>query len=137
MLLVDRVLEWEPGKRATVVKNVTINEPFFQGHYPELPIMPGVLIVEAMAQAAGIALATRERIAALPALAGVDGARFRRPVVPGDQLLMEAVVTRGGRRMGKVETTASVEGNLVAEAQLLFTYLPRATRRAEDAKTSE
>jgi 3-hydroxyacyl-[acyl-carrier-protein] dehydratase len=137
MLLVDRVLEWEPGKRATVVKNVTINEQFFQGHYPELPIMPGVLIVEAMAQAAGIALATREHIAALPALAGVDGARFRRPVVPGDQLLMEAVVTRGGRRMGKVETTASVEGNLVAEAQLLFTYLPRATRRAEDAKTSK
>lgn len=124
MLLVDRVLEWEPGERAVVIKNVTVNEPFFQGHYPEVPIMPGVLIVEAMAQASGIALATSAHLDALPLLAGVDGARFRKPVTPGDQLRIEAKAVRSGRRMGKVATIATVEGHVVAEAELLFTMMP-------------
>jgi len=124
MLLVDRVLELTPGKSAVAYKNVSINEPFFQGHYPDTPIMPGVLIIEAMAQVAGIALSGSEMTAGLPLLAGVDNARFRKPVMPGDQLMMEAQVLRGGRRMGKVAVSTTVEGEKVAEAELLFTYLP-------------
>lgn len=125
MLLVDRVIELEPGVKAVAIKNVSTNEPFFQGHYPEIPIMPGVLIIEAMAQTAGIAMATAQQLVGVPLLAGVDNARFRKPVTPGDQLRMEANVLRGGRRMGKVAVSATVDGNVVAEAELLFTYLPQ------------
>lgn len=134
MLLVDRVLEWEPGKRAVAVKNVTVNEPHFLGHYPEVPIMPGVLIVEAMAQTSGIALATHH-LDCLPLLAGIDNARFRKPVTPGDQLLIEAKVLRGGRRMGKVAVTATVGGEVVAETELLFTYLDRKPAEEGTVKT--
>lgn len=120
MLLVDRILELEPGKRAVGIKNVTVNEPFFQGHYPGRPIMPGVLIVEAMAQTAGIAVLTTTDIPVTPLIAGLDGVRFRRPVVPGDQLYIEAVVERMRGRMGKIRAKALVDGETAAEAQLIF-----------------
>jgi 3-hydroxyacyl-[acyl-carrier-protein] dehydratase len=123
MLLVDRVLEWVPGQRAVALKNVSGNEPYFVGHYPQVPLMPGVLIVEAMAQVSGIALATAERIEVVPLLAGIDKARFRRPVTPGDQLKLEAEALRSGKRVGKVAVRASVAGEPVAEAELLFTYI--------------
>ncbi|MGI6610982.1 MAG: 3-hydroxyacyl-ACP dehydratase FabZ [Limnochordia bacterium] len=123
MLLIDRVLEWEPVTRAVALKNVSINEPFFSGHYPDSPIMPGVLIVEAMAQTGGIAMLTGDESSALPILAGIDAARFRKLVVPGDQLRLEATVIRGGSRMGKVSVAATVDDGLVAQAQLLFTYM--------------
>jgi 3-hydroxyacyl-[acyl-carrier-protein] dehydratase len=122
MLLVDRVLELDPGKRAVVIKNVTANEPFFQGHYPSVPIMPGVLIIEAMAQSGGLALA-HEDLTGLPLLAGIDKARFRKMVTPGDQLQIEVTVLRGGSRLGKVRAIATVDGAIVAEAELIFTYL--------------
>lgn len=122
MLLVDRVLELEPGKRAVVIKNVTANEPFFQGHYPSVPIMPGVLIIEAMAQASGLAMAPEDGMG-LPLLIGVDKARFRKMVTPGDQLRIEATVLRGGSRLGKVNAIAMVDGAVIAEAELIFTHL--------------
>jgi 3-hydroxyacyl-[acyl-carrier-protein] dehydratase len=122
MLLVDRVLELEPGKRAVVIKNVTANEPFFQGHYPSIPIMPGVLIIEAMAQAAGLAIAP-ESVTGVPLLTGIDNARFRKMAVPGDQIRIEITVLRRGSRLGKVSAIAMVEGAIIAEAELIFTYL--------------
>src|SRR5690625_1172618 len=120
MLLIDRVLEYEPGKRAVGIKNVTVNEPFFQGHYPGRPIMPGVLIVEAMAQMAGIAVLTTTDERVTPLIAGLDRVRFRRPVVPGDQLHIETVVERLRGRMGKIRAKALVDGQTAAEAELMF-----------------
>jgi len=120
-LLVDRILEMEAGKRAIGIKNVTRNEPFFVGHFPEYPVMPGVLIIEAMAQVAGCALlkgAGGEH--KLVYLAAVDNARFRRPVVPGDQLYMEAEIVKIKGNIGKVQTKATVDGQLTAEAQIMF-----------------
>lgn len=125
MLLLDRVIECDLGKRVVAIKNVSINEPFFQGHYPRTPIMPGVLILEAMAQAGGVVMSSGRESDEIPVLAGVDGARFRKPVLPGDQLLIEATVVRGGRRMGKVKCEARVEGETVAQAELLFTYITK------------
>lgn len=119
-LLLDRVLEYEPGRRAVGIKNVTINEPFFQGHYPGRPIMPGVLIVEAMAQLAGVAVLTWAEKPAVPLIAGLDGVRFRRPVVPGDQLRLEAEVERLRGRVGKIRVKASVDGVVVAEGEIMF-----------------
>lgn len=122
MLMLDRVLELDPGRRAVAIKNVSINEPFFQGHYPQMPIMPGVLIVEAMAQAAGLTALTQgggqEKL--IPLLAGIDGVRFRRPVFPGDQVRLEAELVRSRGRIGKAQVRATVEGELVAEAELMF-----------------
>ena len=122
-LLVDRVLECESGKRIKAVKNVTVNEPFFQGHFPGYPVMPGVLVIEAMAQVSAIlAYVTRgERHNAKSLLffAGIDGARFKRPVFPGDQLVLEAVELNVVRSVFKFAAKASVDGELVAEAQLM------------------
>ena len=122
-LLVDRVLECESGKRIKAVKNVTLNEPFFQGHFPGYPVMPGVLVIEAMAQVSAIlAYVTRgERHNAKSLLffAGIDGARFKRPVFPGDQLVLEAVELNVVRSVFKFAAKASVDGELVAEAQLM------------------
>lgn len=122
-LLVDRVLECESGKRIKAVKNVTLNEPFFQGHFPGYPVMPGVLVIEAMAQVSAIlAYVTRgERHDAKSLLffAGIDGARFKRPVFPGDQLVLEAVELNVVRSVFKFAAKASVDGELVAEAQLM------------------
>lgn len=121
-LLVDRVLDWELGKKIVALKNVTINEPFFMGHFPNNPIMPGVLIIEALAQVGGILalLSTPEHVGN-PAifLMGLDKVRFRKPVVPGDQLIMELETLRGGKKFFKMAGKAFVDKNLVAEAELI------------------
>jgi 3-hydroxyacyl-[acyl-carrier-protein] dehydratase len=121
-LLVDRILEIKPGKRIVGIKNVTYNEPFFPGHFPGRPIMPGVLIVEAMAQTAGV-LAFKsipEEEQGKPVLfLGLDNVRFRKPVVPGDQLRMELEITRHRQSIWGFKGKAFVEDKLVAEADLL------------------
>ena len=125
-LLVDRVTELEAGKRVVGIKNVTYNEPFFQGHFPGKPIMPGVLIIEAMAQVGGI-LARMTKLGASNEIKepgsvffmAMDKVKFRRPVLPGDQLVFELEVLRSGSRIWKVAGKARVKENLVAEAELL------------------
>ena len=121
-ILVDRVTKCEPGVSVTAIKNVTINEPFFQGHFERQPIMPGVLIIEAMAQAGGILYyLSSEDIEAgqLFYLVAVDDARFRRPVVPGDQLQMEVTVARKRRSMWRFECSASVDGKQAVSAVIM------------------
>jgi 3-hydroxyacyl-[acyl-carrier-protein] dehydratase len=124
-LLVDRVLELEPDKRIVAIKNVTINEPFFQGHFPHYPVMPGVLIVEAMAQAAALlsfkSLGTKRDDNMVVYLVGVDGARFKRPVVPGDTLILEAEKMLEKRGLIKYAVRAKVGDQLACEAELLCT----------------
>jgi 3-hydroxyacyl-[acyl-carrier-protein] dehydratase len=123
MLLVDRVLECVPGEYLIALKNVTANEPFFPGHFPENPVMPGVMILEVMAQATGIlALRTLDEPLSENSIyyfAGVDGARFRAPVVPGDQLIVRVEIVRHKRGVWKVNSTATVDDKVVAEAQLM------------------
>lgn len=123
--LVDRVLEHEPGKRAVAIKNVTVNEPHFQGHFPGRPLMPGVLIVEAMAQVGGLIVAQMPDLPkGLFVFAGIDGVRFRRPVVPGDQLLITCeLISLKRKRFGKVQAEATVEGQLVCSGELLFSLV--------------
>ncbi|MDR3592298.1 MAG: 3-hydroxyacyl-ACP dehydratase FabZ [Negativicutes bacterium] len=121
MLLVDRILELEPMKRAVGIKNVTANEQFFQGHFPGKPIMPGVLLLEAMAQVGGVAmLCAEEYRGKLAFFAGMDRVKFRRPVVPGDQLRMVAEIIKVRGTMGKIWAEAFVDGELVAEGEFLF-----------------
>jgi len=119
-LLVDRIVEMEP-ERIVGIKNVTLNEPFFQGHFPDFPVMPGVLIVEAMAQAAGIlvlkSIADREQKLVL--LVAIENARFRRPVVPGDTLRMEMKVLKRKASVAKMSGVATVEGKVVAEVEVM------------------
>jgi len=127
MLLVDRVLEIDPGKRIVGLKNVTANEQFFQGHFPGTPVMPGVLIVEAMAQCAAV-LILRDipnREEKLFLFGGVDKARFRKPVVPGDQLRLECEVIQRRSNSVKIHGTATVNGELVAEAEMLSVMVER------------
>ena len=126
-LLVDRILEVsDDGKSAVGLKCVSANEPFFQGHFPDLPIMPGVLIVEALAQCAGASLlGSLERDGKLAMLAGVDGFRFRRPVVPGDQLRLAVKLTRLRGPIGKVEAIATVDGQVAAEGEITFAIADR------------
>ncbi len=120
-LLVDRILEMEPGKRAVAIKNVTANEPQFAGHWPENPVMPGVLILEAMAQTAGIALLSAHESEDRQAFfGGLDKVRFRRPVVPGDQLIIEATVVRRKGSMGRVHIVAIVEEEVACEGDFSF-----------------
>ncbi|MDD3158038.1 3-hydroxyacyl-ACP dehydratase FabZ [Anaeromusa sp.] len=120
-LLVDRILELEPLKRGVGIKNVTANEPFFQGHFPNKPVMPGVLLLEAMAQVGGVSLLyPDENRGKIAYFAGMEGVKFRKPVVPGDQVRMEAEVTRLRGSVGKVRAEAFVEGQLVAEAEFMF-----------------
>ena len=123
--LVDRVLEHELGVRAVAIKNITLNEPQFQGHFPERPLMPGVLIVEAMAQVGGLIV---KQMPDLPnglfVFAGIDGVRFRRPVVPGDQLRISCeLVSLKRKRFGKVKAEATVDGQLVCSGDLMFSMM--------------
>ncbi len=125
MLLVDRVLECVPGERILALKNVTMNEEFFAGHFPGRPVMPGVLVLEAMAQAAGILTFVTANVYPDESVkfyfAGIDNARFRRPVVPGDQVLLAARLERRIRSIWKFSTTATVDGTQVAGAEMLMT----------------
>jgi 3-hydroxyacyl-[acyl-carrier-protein] dehydratase len=124
-LLVDRVLELEHGKRIVAIKNVTINEPYFVGHFPHLPVMPGVLMIEALAQAAGIlsfeTLGRRSDATSVFYFVGIDGARFKRPVVPGDQLRLEVEILRFAKSISKFRGVATVDGAVAAEAELMCT----------------
>ena len=125
-LLVDRVEELEPGVRAVGTKNVSQNEPFFQGHFPDYPVMPGVLIIEAMAQVGAIGvMAGGEHRDKLALFAGIDGVRFRRQVVPGDVLRMEVEIDRLKGRVGRGTGRATVEGERVCEAGLMFAFVDR------------
>lgn len=130
MLLIDRVIEMVPGKSILALKNVSINEPFFMGHFPHHPVMPGVLILEAMAQAAAIfSFADETGLKAkdeeiLYYFVGIDGARFRKPVLPGDQLHIEVVAERLGRSICKYQGRAFVDGQEVAEAKLMCAIRP-------------
>ena len=118
-LLVDRVLEFTPRQSITAIKNVTINEPFFQGHFPDFPVMPGVLIIEALAQTAALLTFTEEKADdAVYYFAGIDGARFKKPVLPGDQLVMVATYQREKAGIYKFHVTATVDGELAAEADI-------------------
>jgi len=125
-LLVDRIEELVPGVGAVGIKNVTANEQFFQGHFPGYPVMPGVLIIEAMAQVGAVAvLSTPEFTGKLALFAGIDKARFRRQVVPGDVLRMEVELVRLRGTLGKSRATAHVGDDLAAEAGLLFAIVDR------------
>jgi 3-hydroxyacyl-[acyl-carrier-protein] dehydratase len=119
-LLVDRITELEP-ERIVGIKNVTVNEPFFNGHFPDFPVMPGVLIVEAMAQTAGVLVLKTipDRESKLVLLVSIDAARFRRPVVPGDQLRIEMTVIRRKGSVAKMAGKATVDGKVVAEAEVM------------------
>jgi 3-hydroxyacyl-[acyl-carrier-protein] dehydratase len=124
-LMVDRVVELEPGKRAVGIKQVTANEPHFTGHFPERPIMPGVLMVEALAQTAGITVMTLDEYRGkLGLFAGIDDCRFKRLVVPGDTLRLEVTVEKLRGMFGRVRAVASVEGEVAAEATLSI-IIPR------------
>jgi 3-hydroxyacyl-[acyl-carrier-protein] dehydratase len=126
MLLVDRIEELE-ADRIVGIKNVTVNEPFFNGHFPDYPVMPGVLIVEAMAQVAGVLVLSQipDRKNKVVLLAGVDGAKFRKPVRPGDQLRIEMKLSKRKTSMAKMSGTASVDGVIVAEAEMLCVLADR------------
>jgi 3-hydroxyacyl-[acyl-carrier-protein] dehydratase len=124
-LLVDRVVEFEVGKSLVGIKNVTINEPFFQGHFPEKPVMPGVLILEALAQATGLLAFRTERRGAerdsLYYFVGIDNARFKRPVEPGDQLRLEVKLIKTKRGIWVFDTNATVDGHTAATATIMCT----------------
>jgi 3-hydroxyacyl-[acyl-carrier-protein] dehydratase len=124
-ILIDRVIKLAPGEEVVALKNVTINEPFFQGHFPGSPIMPGVLIIEAMAQAGGILVMESmppERHGQPVYFMGMDKVRFRKPVVPGDQIIFEAKLLKMREKVVKMSGKATVEDNLVAEAELMASF---------------
>ncbi len=122
--LVDRIIDYVPGKRAIGIKNVSLNEPHFQGHFPERPIMPGVLIVESMAQVGGVVLTQIPGVEGLCVFAGIDKLRFRRPVVPGDQLVMTVELLAIKRlRFGKMLGRAEVDGQLACEGEMMFSVV--------------
>jgi len=121
-LLVDRIVELQPGKRVVGLKNVTINEPYFQGHFPGAPVMPGVLIIEAMAQVAGVMIYRDlpDKESKLIYFTGIENAKFRRPVLPGDQLRIEMELRARRSNFGKMQGRATVDGKLVTEAEVQF-----------------
>jgi len=124
-LLVDRVISLEPGKSIVALKNVSMNEPFFPGHFPKHPVMPGVLILEALAQAAALlsfkTVADKPNGDAVVYFAGIDAARFKKPVMPGDQLMLHAEILRNLKGIWKYATYAEVDGQRVAEAEMMAT----------------
>jgi 3-hydroxyacyl-[acyl-carrier-protein] dehydratase len=129
VLMIDRIRECEPGKRIVALKNVSANEPYFQGHFPGLPIMPGVMILEAMAQAAGVLVFSAARPEghterSVYYYVGIDNARFKKPVVPGDQLELEVSFERSLKGIGKFGCVARVAGAVVAEATILCSVRP-------------
>lgn len=132
-LLIDRVLEFTPGKNAPsrvgavakALKNVTINEEFFKGHFPHQPIMPGVLIIEAMAQAGGLACYENNNVKFNLIIASISGARFRRPVVPGDQLILTGEVLKDRGKIVVIKCSAHVDGDLVAETEVMAHVTPQ------------
>jgi 3-hydroxyacyl-[acyl-carrier-protein] dehydratase len=135
-LLIDRIVEFEPQKRVVAIKNVTMNEPFFQGHFPGHPLMPGVLIVEAMAQAGAVLLLSEmaDRHSKLAVFTGIDGAKFRRSVTPGDQIRIEVDVVSFRPRAGKMEGKAYVDGKLACEATLTCMIVPRGSGSKPESK---
>ncbi len=137
-LLIDRVVEFEPAKRLVAIKNVTINEPFFQGHFPGYPIMPGVLVVEAMAQAGGMIMLAEiaDRDKKLVVFTGIERAKFRRPVTPGDQLRIEVDVLAFRSRAGRIAGRATVEGKLACEATLTCQVVTRERERRAHGDTT-
>ncbi len=133
-LLVDRILELEPNKRVVGIKNVTANEPFFQGHFPGHPIMPGVLIIEAMAQVGGIALLNSggENLGKILYLAGIDNARFRKPITPGDQIRFEIDVLFNRGKIAKVSGKALVDSQLAVEAEITCAIVEKNAPKKEN-----
>jgi 3-hydroxyacyl-[acyl-carrier-protein] dehydratase len=135
LLLVDRVLDWESGKKITALKNVTVNEEFFNGHFPNKPVMPGVLMIEALAQAAALlSFLTEDRkpdANTVVYFLGIDNARFKRPVGPGDQLKLEVEIIRRARGIWKYRAVATVDGQLAVEGDLMCTM-----RTIDDAPTA-
>jgi 3-hydroxyacyl-[acyl-carrier-protein] dehydratase len=132
LLLVDRVLEWESGKSITAIKNVTVNEEFFSGHFPHKPVMPGVYMIEALAQAAALlsflTMGQKPDANSVVYFLGIDNARFKRPVEPGDQLRMQVEILRVARGIWKYKAQGTVDGQLAVEAELMCTM-----RSASDA----
>lgn len=132
LLLVDRVLNWESGKSITAIKNVTVNEEFFNGHFPNKPVMPGVLMIEALAQTAALLSFLTKGVKpdanSIVYFLGIDGARFKRPVEPGDQLKMDVEIIRYARSIWKYKAVGSVDGQVAVEAELMCTM-----RNAADA----
>jgi beta-hydroxyacyl-ACP dehydratase FabZ len=124
-LLIDRIIQIVPGDKIVALKNVTLNEPFFQGHFPAKPVMPGVLIIEALAQAGGVLAAEirgAEKQGDIIYFMGMDNVRFRKPVVPGDQLILEARVLKMRSKVAKMAGRAQVDDQLVAEAELMASF---------------
>jgi 3-hydroxyacyl-[acyl-carrier-protein] dehydratase len=132
-LLIDRVVEIERKQRIVAIKNVSFNEPQFQGHFPDYPIMPGVLMIEAIAQAGGALLLTEipDRENKLMVFTGIDGAKFRRPVVPGDQVRIEVKVLNWRTSAVRMQGTATVEGKVVCEATVMCALVPRTPKKQE------
>ena len=135
LLLVDRVLDWEANKTITAIKNVTVNEEFFQGHFPHKPVMPGVLMIEALAQTAALlsflSMGVKPDENSVVYFVGIDNARFKRPVEPGDQLMMDVEILRVSRGIWKYKAVGSVDGKVALEAELMCTI-----RSAQDASQS-
>jgi 3-hydroxyacyl-[acyl-carrier-protein] dehydratase len=132
-LLIDRVVEIEPKQRIVAIKNVSLNEPQFQGHFPDYPIMPGVLMVEAIAQAGGALLLTEipDRDNKLMVFTGIDSAKFRKPVVPGDQVRIEVKVLNWRSTAVRMHGTATVDGKVVCEATVMCALVPRTPKKPE------
>jgi len=133
-LLIDRVVEMERKQRIVAIKNVTMNEPHFQGHFPDYPIMPGVLMVEAIAQTGGALLLTEipDRDSKLMVFTGIENARFRRPVTPGDQLRIEVTVLNWRSRAVRMQGNITVDGKLVCDAIVMCQVVPRAPKKATE-----
>jgi 3-hydroxyacyl-[acyl-carrier-protein] dehydratase len=138
-LLIDRIIEMESKTRIVALKNVTANEPHFAGHFPDYPIMPGVLMVEAIAQAGGTLLLTEipDRADKLMVFTSIDSAKFRRPVVPGDQLRIEVTVLNWRSSAVRMKGVATVEGKVACEATIMCALVPRAARKPADAPQHE